>query len=132
MDLYGHRGPHAVSPVAPDNLQGEAALDRLRENSVHRIFVQAGHLGPHAVSPVALVKEQDGTIRDRLKDNNVLLVLVPQHLLALQLEGEGQEPIVCSHSPIKMSSTQDVPGRMLIKLMANPGAPLKLMLMVNM
>ena len=130
--LVGHRGPRAVSPVAPDSLQGEAVLDRLRENSVHRILVQAGHLGLHAVSPVALDKEQDGTKRDRLKHNNALLVLVPQHLLAQQLEGEGQEPIVCFHSPIKTSSTQDVPWRMLIKLMANPGAPLRQMPMVNM
>ena len=128
----GHRGPRAVSPVAPDNLQGEAALDRLRENSVHRIFVQAGHLGLHAVPLVVLVKEQDVTTMDRLKDNNALLVLVPQHLLAQQLEGDGQEPIVCFHSPIKMSSTQNVPWRMLIKLMANPGAPLRRMPMVNM
>ena len=111
---------------------GQGALESFGNKAAILILVLAGHLGPRAVSPVAPDKEQDRTIRDRLKHNNALLVLVPQHLLAQQLEGEGQEPIVCFHSPIKMSSTQNVPWRMLIKLMANPGAPLRRMPMVNM
>ena len=59
------------------------------------------------------------------------ITLQPHHLLVPQLEVEGKELTVCFHSPTKMSSIQDAPGRMLTKLMANPGAPLRRMPMVN-
>ena len=111
---------------------GQGAMESSGSKAAILSLVQAGHLGPRAVSPVALVKEQDVITLARLKHNNAPLVLVPQHLLAQQLEGARQEPIVCFHSPTKMSSTLDVPWRMLTKLMANPGAPLRRMPMVNM
>ena len=146
MDLFGQQPNHLPSPIPAPGLNGpsvqsavavvlrpgQGAMESFGSKAAILSLVQAGHLGLRAVSPVAPEKEQDGTIRDRLKHNNALLVLVPQHLLAQQLEGEGQEPIVCFHSPTKISSTQDVPGRMLTKLMANPGAPLRRMPMVNM